>query len=104
MQKINNKWRVMKQLDKSVERKLSWLILPLLVMAVVFVVDLLLDFKMNTINWIMPALIGCGMIPIIGFSIAYIKYKCWGLLAITLALVVIMALNMGNFFTNLLLH
>ncbi len=94
----------MKQLDKTVESKLTWLGLPLYVVGIFFVIDMCLDFRMNSINWIMPIMFGCSLIPLIGFSIAYIKYKCWGLLLLALALTLIMVLNMSNFFIDLLFH
>lgn len=94
----------MKQLDKSTERKLTWLILPLGIVALIFFIDVLFDLNLNTIDWIEPALLACALIPIIGFSIAYIKQKCWGMFAITVVLTLIMVLNMTNFFIDLIFH
>lgn len=94
----------MKQLDKALERKLTWLILPLIIIALVFFVDILFNLNMNTIDWIMPALICSAIIPIVGFSIAYIKNKCWGMLVVTVILLIFMVLNMTNFFIDLLYH
>lgn len=93
----------MKQLDKDIEWKLNWLIAPLVIVALVFAADLLFDLRLGTLEWIKPALLGCALIPFVGFSIAYIRYKCWGLLSVTIALFVVMLLNMGNFFVDLIL-
>ena len=92
----------MKRLDKRLERKLSWLILPLAIIATVFFIDVLFDLNMQTIEWITPALLIGAMIPFVGFSIAYIKHKCWGMLTIALILIIFMLINMSNYFINLI--
>ena len=92
----------MKQLDPDTNRKLHWLLTPFIVVVSVFVLDLLFDFGLNSLSWGIPAILGCFLIPLIGFSIAYFRQKCWGLLAITLSMTVLMLLNMSNVFVNLL--
>lgn len=93
----------MKQLDKDIERKLYWLLVPLLLVALTFAADILLNLHLGSLQWVKPALLAGFLIPVIGFSIAYIRYKCWGLLAVTLIVAVIAILNMCNVFTGLLL-
>lgn len=93
----------MRRLDKRLEWRLWWLMAPLFVVFVLFTGDICFEWNLNSLSWIMPALAVCFLIPLLGFSIAYIKYKCWGLLAITVAITVVMLLNMSNYFVDLLL-
>lgn len=92
----------MRQLDPDTDRKLHWLLTPFIIVVLVFVTDLLFDLSLNALSWGIPAILGCFLIPLIGFSIAYVRQKCWGLLAVTLSLTILMLLNMSNVFVNLL--
>lgn len=93
----------MKQLDKDLEWKLNWLIVPLVIVALVFAADILFGLGLDSVDWVKPAMLGCLLIPFTGFSIAYVRHKCWGLLAVTIALAAFMLLNMSNFFVDLLM-
>lgn len=92
----------MKQLDKETESKLNLLLTPLVIVAIVFACDLLLSLNMNAEDWGVPVMLGCAVFPVVGFSIAYIRQKCWGLLVFSVVLLLLMLLNMSNYFVDLL--
>lgn len=91
----------MKQLDKSLERKLMILAIPLFLVATLFFIDILFDLNLNSIEWIDTVLVICALFPLLGFCIAYIRYKCWGMFIVTLFFIIVMILNMSNFFVKL---
>lgn len=93
----------MKQLDSQLERRLNWLLAPLVVIAVLVVSDLLFEWGLGADVWGTPAMIGCVLLPAVGFSIAYIRHRCWGLLAFCWVFILLMLLNMSNFFVDLFL-
>lgn len=42
----------MKQLDKNIERKLNWLLAPLVIVVLLLSVDLIFELGMNSLDWI----------------------------------------------------
>lgn len=100
----------MRHIDKATERKLYWLFIPMAIVAVMAMIYLWFDidliqkwFGINTgiLSWLNPTLMGCVILLAIGYSIAAIKQKCWGELAIILMIVLVSILNMCNVFVKL---
>lgn len=102
---------MIKRIDKSTERKLYWLFIPMAVVCVWLMVylfsgvNLLLDWfgiDVDVLTWCKPALIVSLLIVFSGYSIAAIRQKCWGEFAIGLVMLLVVLLNMGNVFVDLL--
>lgn len=92
----------MKQIDKKTERRLRWLFLPCVVIAIIIVLDLLLGWNLNAESWGNTALMIALAIPLLAYCIVSIRQKCWGVLAVILIIATITYLNMANVFVNLL--
>lgn len=100
----------MKLIDKTTERRLYWLFTPMALVMVWFilyiwfdidVLKLLSGVDVDVLSAIYPAIISSYLFIMIGYSIAAIKQKCWGLFAAILAITIVMFLNMSNFFVDL---
>lgn len=103
---------MIKRIDKSTERKLYWLFIPMAVVCVWLMVylfsgvNLLLDWfgiDVDVLTWCKPAIIVSLLIVFSGYSIAAIRQKCWGEFAIGLVMLLVVLLNMGNIFVDLLM-
>ena len=87
----------MKQIDKETERRLRWLFLPSFITVVTVMLDLFLRWNLFSVSTINYALMIMLAIPILGYCIAAIRQKCWGYLAIILAITLIAYFNMTDF-------
>ncbi len=101
----------MKRIDKATERKLYWLFIPMGMVVVWIITYLWFDINLlercfgvhiDVLKWYNPALIGAVMIVFAGYSIAAIRQKCWGELAIGLVIFIVLLLNMSNIFVDML--
>lgn len=92
----------MKRIDKKTERKLYWLFIPMAIVVILLMLDLWFGMNIGFLTWGKPAILGSALIVFIGYSIAAIRQKCWGELAVALIIAVVMLLNMSNFFIDLL--
>ncbi len=97
----------MKRIDIKTQRKLYWLFIPLVIVVLlemtylwfnVNIIELWFGVNINILTWCKPALIVSVLIIFVGYSIAALKQKCWGELAIALVVLLVMLLNMSNLF------
>lgn len=100
----------MKRIDIKTQRKLYWLFTPLAIVVLIEMIylwfnlnllELWFGLDIDILTWCMPALLGSVLIVFIGYSIAALKQKCWEEFAIGIVILLIMLLNMSNFFVNL---
>lgn len=101
---------MIKQLSPDVERKLLWLFVPMALVVIWEMSYLWFDYNIldrwfginvDVLEWCGTALLCSLGIIGIGYGIAAIRQKCWGLLSIIIAVLVITLLNMNNVFINL---
>lgn len=101
----------MKRIDAKTRNKLYWLFTPLVVVGLILLtyifsgVNILnrwFGMDIDILEWVKPALLGSASIIFIGFSIAAVRQKCWEEFAFGIIILLIMLLNMSNFFVNLL--
>ena len=100
----------MKHLDKKTQVKLSWLFIPLAIVVLIEVIYLWFNVNIpklwfgidiDILTWCKPALLVSISIIFVGYSITTIRQKCWGEFIIAIAILILMLLNMRNFFVNL---
>ena len=94
----------MKRIDKQTERRLYWLFTPMAIVVVALILELWFGVDLKFMTWYQPALLGSLLSVFAGYSIAAIKQKCWGELAVAMIILIVTLINMGNFFVDLLMH
>lgn len=91
----------MKRIDKKTERRLYWLFIPMGAVVLCLILDLWFGIGLNFLSWGMPALLGSALLVFTGYSIAAVRQKCWGELAVAIVMALVMLLNMSGFFIDL---
>lgn len=102
-----------KRIDKETQRKLYWLFIPMAIVVTiemaylwfdVNILDLWFGADIDILTWCKPALLLSVLIVFVGYAIAAIRQRCWLELAIALVIGMIMLLNFGNFFVDLIFN
>lgn len=100
----------MKRIDVKTQRKLYWLFIPLVIVVLlemiylwfnVNLLELWFGLNINILEWCKPALLVSVLIIFVGYSIAALKQKCWGELAIAFVVLLVLLFNMSNVFISL---
>ena len=102
----------MKRIDKRTQRKLYWLFIPMALVVVWMMLYLWLGVNLldrwfgwdgDVLTWCKPALLGSLLIIFAGYAVVAVRQKCWGELTVSLIMLLLMLLNMSDFFVDLLL-